>query len=84
MTDDVRDPILGLLARLPFASPSDARVELVRARGRMALERRQQKQVVSPSRTSGRRMVDGALYAACVLYLGAAVFEALKLGWPLR
>lgn len=83
MNDDLQDPILGLLARLPSATPSPARAELVRARSHLALEKKLQ-QSAAPRRTPAERAVDAALYLACVVYIAAAAIEAVKLGWPLR
>jgi hypothetical protein len=84
MKDDLRDPMLELLARLPPSAPSAARAEFVRARSLLALEKRRQKRTATQDPKSGGRVVDGALYFACVAYIAAAAFEALKLGWPLR
>ncbi|HVQ14884.1 MAG TPA: hypothetical protein VMS40_14890 [Vicinamibacterales bacterium] len=81
MKDDLRDPMLELLARLP---PSAARAEFVRARSLLALEKRRQKRNATRDSKSAGRVVDGALYFACVVYIAAAAIEALKLGWPLR
>jgi hypothetical protein len=82
--NDERDPILGLLARLPPAAPSAARVELARARSLVELEKRHRKLAPSQNRKVRGRVLDGMLYLACALYIAAAAIEALKLGWPLR
>jgi hypothetical protein len=84
MTHDLRDPVLGLVARLPVAAPSGARSELVRARAHVALEKRRRAETMASKQTAGGRVVDGALYLACVVYVTAAAIEALKCGWPLR
>ena len=84
MKDDLHDPMLELLARLPQSAPSAARAEFVRARSLLALEKRQQKRTATHDRKPDGRVVDGALCVACVVYIAAAAIEALKLGWPLR
>ena len=84
MKDDLRDPMLELLARLPPSAPSAARSEFVRARSLLALEKRRQKRNATRDSKSAGRVVDGALYFACAVYIAAAAIEALKSGWPLR
>jgi len=84
MNDDRQDSILGLLGRLPQAAPSPLRTELVRARALLALEKGHQQRIAAPRRSPGERVVDGALYFACAVYIVAAALEAMKLGWPLR
>lgn len=84
MTDNLRDPVLGLVARLPPAVPSAVRSDLVRARAHVALEKKRRAETMVSKQTSGGWVADGALYLACVVYIAAAAIEALKFGWPLR
>ena len=82
MTDDVHDPLMSLLARLPQAAPSAARADLVRARSRVALEQTFQKQAAREAPKASGRAVDAALLLACVVYMAAAAIGAFKSGWP--
>jgi hypothetical protein len=84
MKDDRHDPVLELLGRLPQSAPSAARAEFVRARSLLALENKRQKPPATHDQKHDGRVADGALYFACVVYIAAAVIEALKLSWPLR
>jgi len=68
--NELPDPILGGVSRLPVLTPTAQRAELLRARCHAKLARR------TPEKTS--RLAPAAVAGFCVVYLTALVHDVLR------